>query len=196
MKKIIWICLVIALLAACSQKPTPAPTINPRPVGQVTIMPPEPIRAFEGCAFTVNHPGNFVPEEDGQNVTFEAPSEGGVIATITVRRRNSDETNAQPQDLLYKLVEKTGATKMRPAAGGFEVKDDRGNLLGGSQTDFLINNVHYRLLVFIRPETKLPDGLMEDAVYEIIAQAPEPVWYVWSVLYRDYFNSFKPKNCE
>jgi hypothetical protein len=195
MKKILLISLVLMLIAACTAKPT-QPPINPRPVGQVTIQPPEPVRTFVGCAFKVNHPGNFVPEENGQNVEFTAPSEGDVAATIMVRRRGKNEETAQPQDILQKLIEKNGAAKIRPAVGAFETKDDAGNTLNGAQTDFILDQIHYRLVVIIRPSTKLTDGLSADAVYEIVATAPEAVWYVWSVFYKDYFASFEPKDCE
>ena len=63
------------------------------------------------------------------------------------------------------------------------------------QSDFTEGANHYRVLVFVRPDTMLGDMAPTEVVYEIVAKAPENDWDTWEPIFEVILKSFQPASC-
>jgi len=182
--------LLFLLLVACT------PTISPpsQSVSQKpTITPPFGAITYQGCAFTANVPAELTPDGVGWHVWFTPTSgELGWVSIHALKMPGIDLKSAFVQ-----VAEKYGLKTPNDQSvyESVTILDYLGEPLTGMQADFTKGNEHYRLLVFVRPDTLLGDLDPQEVIYEIFAQAPENSWVPLEPIFDLIFESFQPSDC-
>ena len=188
-KYVIYVFLVF-LLAAC----TPTASPSPQAVTQIpTLTPPVGAITYQGCAFSVNVPNELTTDDVSWNVWFVPVSgEPGWVSIHAKKMPGIDlesafEQAADPYGL--------DPQKDQSAIESVTVLDGLGEPLTGLQADFINGDEHFRLLVFVRPDTLLGDLDPQEVIYEIAAQAPADSWNTWEPIFDVIIQSFQPRDC-
>jgi hypothetical protein len=181
------------VLAACA--PTIAPTnqATVEPVSLVTPVVPEGASYYDGCTHMLSYPSEL---ETSDGILFQSPSDQNVSLLIIARRRAGGEEDLALDGLASQIAARWSTQANGPVFEAAQVTDYLGTSLDGLRCDLGgETETHTRLMVIVRPETLLGDMLPADVVYEVVAQAPVPIWSEWDPLFEIVFQTFHPKDC-
>jgi hypothetical protein len=190
MRKIHLICMFLFfLLAACTPATPPPQTAELMP----TVTPPSGTTTYQGCAFTVNVPAELTTDGISWYVVFTPTSgEPGWVSINAKKMPGIDLESAFEQAADQYGLKIPGD---QSALESVTVIDYLGQPLTGLQSDFTKGKEHYRVLVFVRPDTLLGDLDPQEVIYEITAQAPVDSWNAWEAVFTVIFQSFQPTDC-
>jgi len=191
MRKINLICtFLVFLLAAC----TPAASPSPQTVAQIpTLTPPLEAINYHGCAFTVSVPAELSTDDHAWNVWFSpASGEPGWVSIHARKMPGIDLESAFEQVANHYGLK---PPKDQSAIESVTVLDYLGEPVTGLQADFTSGFKHFRLWVFVRPDTMLGDLDPKEVIYEITARAPVYSWNRWEPIFDVIFQSFQIADC-
>jgi hypothetical protein len=180
---------LLLLFSACTPAPTPQTT-----QAMPTPTLPTSMQTLEACGFLVNYPPQLTPKGKGHQVTFLAP-DSRVSVSIQVRRRDPSEGDSSLEMLALHLQVRHFPEMSSLSYKPINIIDDQQNTLPGLQRDIAKNGIYTRLIVFVRPNTMIANLLPADAIYEMVAQAPETDWATWKPVLDEIINSWQPRNC-
>jgi len=193
MKAVLTVATLAVLLAACAPSASPTPQAVEEIAQLLTPTVPEGAVFFDGCSYMVSHPPALVTSD---GMLFQPSDEQEASVLVLARRRTDAEQDLSLDALATQIGMKWGAQSGQPPFEPVAVTDYLGNTLNGLQADFEGNEgLRTRLMVVVRPQTLLGDLLPDDVVYEVVAQAPGPIWSEWAPLFEVMFQTFHPKDC-
>ena len=181
------------VLAACAPTIPPTSQATVEPVLQATPDVPEGASFYDGCTHMLSYPSEL---ETSDGILFQSPGDQNVSLFIIARRRAEGEEDLALDALASQIAARWSTQANTPVFKAAQVTDYLGTSLDGLRSDLVgETETHTRLMVIVRPETLLGDMLPADVVYEIVAQAPVPIWSEWDPLFEIVFQTFHPKDC-
>ncbi len=181
------------VLAACVPTGPPTSQATVEPVSLVTPVVPEGASYYDGCTHMLSYPSEL---ETSDGILFQSPSDQDVSLLIIARRRTDGEEGLALDAVASQIAARWSTQANAPVFEAAQVTDYLGASLDGLRSDLVDEaETHTHLMVVVRPETLLGDMLPADVVYEIVAQAPVPIWSEWDPLFEIAFQNFHPKDC-
>ena len=168
--------------------PTPSPSqrVELKPVP----TPPQRATTYYSCPFNVSVPSELTTDDNDWYATFTPTSGEPVWVSISVSK---PWPGIDPETAFARVIDSYGLKN--PDEHSVTALDDLSRPVTGIQSDFITGEEHYRVLVFVRPDTCLGDMGPTEVVYEITAKAPADSWEIWEPIFDVIFQSIYMKDC-
>ena len=175
-----------------------APTDKPEPSPSPT--PPPGATSYYHCAFTVYVPAELTIADDdffwGGTFTPTSNPNSSNDETVWVHVRAGEKPGIDLETAFAQAVDEYGLKGLKdPDEHAVTALNYVSNSVPGIQSDYIIGEEHYRVLVFVRPDTCFGDYAPTEVVYTIVAEAPVDSWETWEPIFDVIFQSIEMKNC-
>jgi formylglycine-generating enzyme required for sulfatase activity len=184
----------------CASSP-PTDTPEPLPGGPTPSdnrpTPPPGAATDYSCAFNVNVPAELTKVDDSHCcVTFTPtsnPTSQSIDEPVWVRVLAWKKPGIDLETAFAQAVDRYGLKD--PDEHAVTMLDYVSNPVPGLQSDFITGEEHYRVLVFVRPDTCFDDYAPTEVIYLIAAKAPVDSWETWEPIFDVIFQSIYMKEC-